>query len=94
MVPVLIVSAIPDLLTSTAIYFFIQASVLGHRAGLRWGKAEFAADIRALDGQRFLDLLPLTKSVGTEGPPVAESQPNVLHSVSSITCASELPSHA
>jgi hypothetical protein len=61
---------------------------------LRWGKVEFAADIRALDGQRFLDILPLTKSVGREGPPVAESQPNVLHSVASITCASELPSHA
>jgi hypothetical protein len=45
---------------------FRPSERLGHRTGLRWGKAEFAADIRALDGQRFLDVLPLTNSVGRE----------------------------
>jgi len=30
---------------------------------LRSGKVNFAADIRVLDGQRFLEVLPLTNSV-------------------------------
>jgi hypothetical protein len=59
---------------------------------LRCGKAKFAADIRVLDGQRFLEVLPLTNPVSREGLTVGEPSPNVLHSVSSITYASELTS--
>ncbi len=88
-VPVLIVFVI-RILTSTVIYCFVQASVSGQRTGVRCGKAKLAADIRVLDGQRFLGVLPLTNSVGREELTVGEPQPNILHSVSSITCASEI----
>src|ERR1700736_6557321 len=54
------------------------------------GKAELADDIRVLDGQRFLEVLPLTHSVASEELAIAEPQPNVLNSPSSITCVSEL----
>jgi hypothetical protein len=61
---------------------------------MRCGKAKFAADIRVLDGQRFLEVLPLpltlTNSVSREELTVGEPYPNVLHSVSSITYASEI----
>jgi hypothetical protein len=57
---------------------------------MRCGKAKFAADIRVLDGQRFLEVLPLTNSASGEEVTVGEPQPNVLHSVSSITYASEI----
>jgi hypothetical protein len=44
---------------------------------MRCGKAKFAADIRVLDGQRFLEVLPLpltlTNSVSREEPTVGES---------------------
>src|SRR6266849_6394362 len=54
------------------------------------GKAELADDIRVLDGQRFLAVLPLTHSVASEELAIAESQPNVLNSASSMACVSEL----
>src|SRR6266849_1280905 len=54
------------------------------------GKAELADDIRVLDGQRFLEVLPLTHSVASEELAIAEPQPNVLNSASSMTCVSEL----
>jgi hypothetical protein len=54
------------------------------------GKAKLADDIRVLDGQRFLELLPLTRSVVTEELAIAEPQPNVLNSPSSMTCVLEL----
>jgi len=57
---------------------------------LRSGKVNFAADIRVLDGQRFLEVLPLTNSVSRVELTVGEPEPNVLHSVSSITYASEI----
>src|SRR5712691_819366 len=54
------------------------------------GKADLADDIRVLDGQRFLEVLPLTHSVASEELAIAEPQPNVLNSASSMTCVSEL----
>src|SRR3989454_3726195 len=54
------------------------------------GKADLADDIRVLDGQRFLEVLPLTHSVPSEELAIAEPQPNVLNSASSMTCVPEL----
>jgi len=54
---------------------------------LRWGKAEFAADIRALDGQRFLDVLPLTNSVGREELQCTRRQQQAHHRVAQIVAA-------
>src|SRR5712692_12040132 len=53
-------------------------------------KVELADDIRVLDGQRFLEVLPLTHSVASEELASAEPQPRVLNSASSMTCVSEL----
>ena len=64
---------------------FRPSERLSHRIGLRWGKAEFAADIRVLDGQRFLEVLPLTHSVASEELAIAELQPVVWNSDSSMT---------
>src|SRR5579864_8011120 len=47
------------------------------------GKAELTEDIRVLDGQCFLEVLPLTHSIASEEPAIAEPQPNVLKSASS-----------
>jgi hypothetical protein len=55
-----------------------------------WGQAEIADDIRVLDGQRFLEVVHLTHSLGSEGLAIAEPQANVLNSASSMTCVSEL----
>ena len=58
---------------------------------IAWGKAELADEIRVLDGQRFLEVLPLTNSVVSEELTIAEPQPNVLNSASSsMTCISGL----
>src|SRR5216684_4511787 len=54
------------------------------------GKADLADDIRVLDGQRFLEVLPLTHWVASAELAIAEPQPNVLNSASSMTCVSEL----
>src|SRR5712691_5472346 len=54
------------------------------------GKAELADDIRVLDGQRFLEVLPLTHSVTSEELAIAEPQPNASNSASSMACVSEL----
>jgi len=53
------------------------------------GKTELEHDIRVLDGQRFLELLPLTHSVVREELAIAEPQPNVLNSASSSITLSE-----
>src|SRR5882762_6876268 len=47
------------------------------------GNAELTDDIRVLDGQRFLAVLPLTHLVASEELAIAEPQPNVLNSASS-----------
>src|SRR5713101_5107828 len=52
-------------------------------------KADLVDDIRVRDGKRFLEVLPLTHSVGSEELAIAEPQPNVLNSASSVTCISE-----
>jgi len=49
------------------------------------GKTESGDDIRVLDGQCLLQVLPLTSSVGREELAGAGPRPNVLHSGSSIT---------
>jgi len=54
------------------------------------GKTELGDDIRVLDGQCLLEVLPLTSSVGREEPAGGGPRPTVLHSPSSMTCASEL----
>src|SRR5712664_985122 len=53
-------------------------------------KADLVDDIRVRDGKRFLEVLPLTHSVGSEELAIAEPQPNVLNSASSMACVSEL----
>jgi hypothetical protein len=53
-------------------------------------KADLDDDIRVLDGQCFLEVLPLTHSVAREEQAIAELQPVVLNSASSVTCVSEL----
>src|ERR1700745_2330081 len=53
------------------------------------GKAELTDDIRVLDGKRFLEVLPLTHSVASEEPTIAQPQPNVFNSASCMTCISE-----
>jgi hypothetical protein len=54
------------------------------------GNAELTDDIRVLDGQRFLEVLPLTHSVASEESAIAELQPVVSNPDSSMTCAAEL----
>ena len=54
------------------------------------GKADLADDIRVLDGQCFLEALPLTHSVASVGLAIAELQPVILNTPSSVTCVSEL----
>src|ERR1700746_1203634 len=54
------------------------------------GKAELGDDIRVLDGQCLLEVLPLTSSAGREELACAGPQPTVLHSASSIICAPEV----
>src|SRR5271169_2037212 len=54
------------------------------------GDADLADDIRVLDGQCFLEVLPLTDSVASKELAIAELQPVVLNSASSMTCVSDL----
>ena len=52
--------------------------------------AELTDDIRVLDGQRFLEVLPLTHSVASEEPAIVAVQLVVSNPDSSMTRASEL----
>jgi len=54
------------------------------------GKDDLADDMRVLDGQCLLAVLPLTLSVAGEELAIAELQLAVLNSASSVTCVSEL----